>query len=316
MKPSSRKTPHQQLAEALSFAHSKSKDGVIKSAELPRQYKTRLMNAGYLTEVLRGWYLLTQPEAAGSSAAWFGGFWAFVKYYLEDRFGKDGYCLSAESSANVHAGERTISRQLTVITQKPSNQCVQLLHDTSLLLYQDKRNFPGTLEKVNGVNVMPLAVAICRLPGSYFQAHPLNAELVLKIMSSASELSRTLLAHQLLAPAGRVVGAYEALGEKKKAKQIVDDMAAAGFRLEPSNPFENPPVLGDQTRLNSPHAGRMIAIWKRMRQSVLDHFPKSDEFCKVSTTESIRMIKELSNQDAYHSLSIEGYQVTGELMVV
>jgi len=95
-------SPNKLLAEALKKAKSVSKGGVVKSADLTRLARERLIKADCLSEIFRGWYILTTPGASGSSTAWYDGLWAFVSYYLSDRFGADGYCLSAEASLNLH----------------------------------------------------------------------------------------------------------------------------------------------------------------------------------------------------------------------
>ncbi len=99
--------PHKLLAQALAKAKSVSRDGVLRSIDLERNVKTRLSTAGCLTEIMRGWYLLGTPGlggADGDSTAWFGGFWSFLSYYLSERFGEKGYCLSAEASVDIHSG--------------------------------------------------------------------------------------------------------------------------------------------------------------------------------------------------------------------
>ena len=85
---------HKQMAEALAEAKSKARgEFAIKSNDLSRSAREILIRIGCLQEIIRGWYLLTSPEGSGSSTAWFEGHWVFLKHYLEERFGKDGYCL-------------------------------------------------------------------------------------------------------------------------------------------------------------------------------------------------------------------------------
>lgn len=302
------------LAIALSKAKASSRAGVVKAADLPRDVKTRLSTAGCLMEVIKGWYLLTSPGTGGDSTAWFGGFWSFIKYYLSDRFGKDGYCLSAESSVDIHAGENAIANQLTVITKKSSNQTIELLHGTSLFLYADDKNFPKEIENKKGINVMPPALALCGLSPSYYLNKPLNVEIVLRSFSSISEISRILLESQAVTSANRLVGAYQALGELNKAKQIEEDMAAIGSALKAVNPFSAyKPSIEGSIKLSSPYAGRIKALWAKLRPSILKVFPKEPSLPQSSDS-TLKNIRELYSQDAYHSLSIEGYQVTEDLI--
>lgn len=308
--------PNEVLAEALTKAKAVSDEGVIKHDQLDTKYIEVLKRAGFLINVIRGWYLLNKPEATGTSSAWFVGFWSFVKAYLLDRFGKQGYCLAADPSIDLHVGQEHISKQFTVITKKASNQTIELPHDTSLLLYSDDKNFPKYITKKSGVYVMTLPLALCRLSPTYYKEKPLNVEIALKTIATVSDITRILLEDGLATDAGRLAGAFRHIGDVKKAEQIINDMEAAGFEIKEINPFEKfEPVL-ERKRLVSPYAGRVEALWKQMRQDVIEVF--SDPPGISSSSEQgkrvIRIIQERYTQDAYHSLSIEGYEVTEELI--
>lgn len=140
--PNTQNTIHNGLlAKLLTEARAAAVGHVIKSSALERQTRERLTAAGYLSEVMRGWYLLTTPAGVGTSTLWYSNYLDFVREYLTERFGQD-YCLTAESSLDLVSGQNIISRQVTIITKRPSNQVIQLPHDTSLMLYQDAKNFP------------------------------------------------------------------------------------------------------------------------------------------------------------------------------
>jgi len=308
--------PNRLLAEPLSQAMKSSRNGILKATDLERSHKERLSAAGWLTEIIRGWYLLTPPQATGSdggSTAWFGGFWAFLGFYLSDRFGTEGYCLGAESSLDLHAGETAIARQLTVVTRKHSNQTVELPHGTSLFLYSDNKNFPPATDKKNGVNIMPLPLALSRLSPAYYTGKPINVQIALRLLPTAAEISRVLLETQSATAASRIAGAYEALGESKQARQIAEDMAAAGIVLKPIHPFEKNVPLLQSRKATSPYATRIEALWNRMRPNVVKIFPKAPGLSRAEK-KTIKIIRELYTEDAYHSLSIEGYQVTEALI--
>ena len=309
-----KETPNKLLAVALSKAKAVSREGILKAVDLDRDTKARLLAAKCLMPIIKGWYLLTMPGTDGDSTAWFGGFWFFVSYYLEDRFGKKGYCLSAESSLDLHSGESSIAKQITVLTKKNSNQTIDLPHNTSLFLYRDVKNFPSPIETQSNINVMPLPLALCRLSPSYFSNKPLNVEIILHFLPSVSDVSRILLEGQMVSAANRLVGAYLALGENGKANQIAEDMAAVGHILVITNPFSAyKAVIGKNLKLKSPHAGRVTALWNKMRGPLLKLFP--DEPGSHHKTDAIlKHIQELYLQDAYHSLSIEGYQITETLI--
>lgn len=300
------------LAQALSTAKMSSSNEVVKSNDLDRGVRERLVHAGYLEEVMRGWYLLTTPTGKGTTTLWFSSYWAFVKEYLRDRFGENDYCLAPESSIELHSGQTTTPQQLHVLTRNPSNTVVELLHDTSLVLTTDK-NFPEVMEQVDGINVLPLAYAICRLSPGYFAESSLSVEIAFKLISSVSELSRILLEAGSVASASRIAGVFKKMEEGEKAAQIIKDMAAAGFSVTPADPFgEEKLYLKGMPRLVSPYVGRITAMWEKMRTDIDFAFPVVEK--KISKGDSLKIIEQLYKQDAYNSLSIEGYQVTEEMI--
>ncbi|MEN8142399.1 MAG: Fic family protein [Thermodesulfobacteriota bacterium] len=309
-----RARPQQLLAEALKAGKAAAKDDIVKSSSIDRKYREILVKENCLTEVIRGWYLLVTPEGGGSSTAWFGGVWAFLKHYLTDRFGANGFCLSAESSFNLHTGDTSIPKQLIILTKKASNTKIDLPHDTSILLMMDKVNFPKERERWNGLWIMQLPYAICRLSPNYFQNAPRNVEIALKSPSlSVAEISRTIFKYETFAGAERIIGAYKHLGEERKAKQIKEDLVAAGYKIKEIDPFiEYEPKL-NLDRPISPYAARINVMWHAMRKEVVSAMPNAPGIKESKKTE-VRMIQEKHKEDAYHSLSIEGYKVTTELI--
>ncbi|TVQ80273.1 MAG: Fic family protein [Bradymonadales bacterium] len=306
-------SPNKLLAEALKKAKSVSKGGVVKSTDLTRLVRERLIKANCLFEIFRGWYLLTTPSAAGSSTAWYDGLWAFISYYLSDRFGADGYCLSAEASLNLHVQDSVIPPQITVLTRKASNQTIDLPYHTSLLMYSDERSFPKAVEEIMNVKVMALPESICRLSQNYFKSKPLNVEIALKHIQSAAQISRFLLETNSVTAAARVVGAYEALGDTQKANQIIRDLEASGLVVAPLNPFESDRPQLKARHIRSPFVGRLEALWSEMRGTILRVFPPAPGLSK-NDKKTLKIIERFYPEDAYHSLSIEGYQVTEALI--
>ncbi len=306
--------PNKVLAEALKVAKKAAADGVLEHSALDPKYTEALKRSGYLTPVIRGWYLLSKPEPAGSTSIWYAGFWSFIRAYLLKRFGKHGYCLSAEASVDLHTGEEHIAQQLTALTKKDSNQKVELPQQTSLVLYADTKNYPKETEQLNGINVMPLALALCRLPPSYYRAKPLNVELGLRLLPSVAEVSRCLLEGGLVTDAGRIIGGFRAIGEIQKAEQITKDMQAAGFAVQEVNPFKNHVVSFGKGRVKSPYGGRIEAQWMRMRPAVVKAFPNPPGISRSKEKRVMKVILDRYEQDAYHSLSIEGYAVTEDLI--
>lgn len=312
--PRVRRKPSEKLAASLREANEVAMEGVVKSTSLKRKHRALLSDAGCLTEIIRGWYLLTAPETNEGSTAWFGGYWAFLKYYLSDRFGDDGYCLSAESSIDVLSGTTAIPSQLAIFTKKASNAVLNLPHNLSVLFMTGAKNIPDQPIKVNGVNALPMDHAVCMLSPSYFRNHPQNIEIVLKQVSlPVSRLSAILLEKDFVASAQRIIGAYKAVGEHEKAKSMKSDLEAVGHQVLEVNPLNQYKPMLTGLKFTSPYAGRIRVLWQTMKADIESVVPHCENM-RIGNEKLLKRVEQLHKIDAYHSLSIEGYQVTEELI--
>ena len=66
-------------------------------------------------------------------------------------------------------------------------------------------------------------------------------------------------------------------------------------------------------RITSPHVHRIRLKWESMRDDVIDLFPKAQPITN-DIDAYLKQIDEIYVTDAYHSLSIEGYRVSPELI--
>lgn len=307
-------TPGEKLATSLDILQRAQKGNVVRSSSISRVHRERLVQNGFLMEVVKGWHIVTRPtQSDGNSTPWFASYWTFIAAYLNERFGDD-YCLSSESSLHIHTGATVVPHQVIVITKKKGTQTLQLPFETSLLLYQDSKNLPPGKVHLNDIWVMDLQTALCKVSPSYFKQNPVDAELALRMVRDSSDILRVLLESGSISAAGRIAGAYEFLGEEQMSSRIIADMVAAGYQIKPLNPFENaPPLLGAGVRVLSPYVGRIQTMWKSMREEVIDSFPPPPGM-PSDHLEYLRRIDEIYVNDAYNSLSIEGYQVTPELI--
>lgn len=307
--------PTDAIAAALSRARTiadNKQAQIIQSDEMSRADREILLATGWLQEIIRGWYILVRPDVAtGDTAAWYANFWDFARLYLSARFG-DRYCLSAESSLDLHIENPVIPRQVIVIT-KQGVGLRTLMHGTSLMIYADAKNFPAEVIQKHGVNVMSLAYALCKASPTYFHHNPRDAELALRLITSPAEISRAVIRYNFKIAAARLVGAYQFLNDPQTAATIKNDLATVGIRINPGNPFHKTEPLLTTTRLKSPYAGRIHAMWAEARETVIKHFPPPPGLPK-NTDDYLHKIDEIYHYDAYNSLSIEGYQVSHELI--
>jgi len=303
----------QQLADALENIQTAAKDDLIRSRDMSRVDRERALAAGWLHPIIKGWYIVGSEVSAqaGSSVLWYSHFWQFVQRYLDDRFG-NGHCLNAEASLDLHVGSTTVPKQLIVMTKEGGAHKIQLPHGISILTYPDPKNLPDQVMTLDGINIMPLPTALCRVTPRYFLTNPIDAEIALNVVNE-SELSRVLISGRNTRAAGRLMGAYQFLGNDERARRIKQDMQVSGSRISPTNPFKtDQPMLGKLPRLQSPQVGRLRAMWAKMRLVILAGFPVANQ--RVDNETYLTSLEDIYQHDAYHSLSIEGYRVTPEII--
>ncbi|MFM2288924.1 MAG: hypothetical protein RL684_2067 [Pseudomonadota bacterium] len=305
----------QSLADSLALLKSLQDAGHVAliARELPRAHRERLLRNGFIRAVMKGWYVPARPdEQAGDSTSWYAAFWPFCTAYLEHRFGA-AWCVSPEQSISLHVGNRNAPRQLLVRSPKGGNKPTALLHGTSLF---DMRLAPPPaqdLECIDGVRGYGLAAALIACPPSHYAARPTELRAALAMVREPSELLQRLLEGGNTVVAGRLAGAFRNIGHTRIADEILSAVTAAGFRCTASDPFaEGAPVVFS-AREASPYVYRLRLDWARMREDVLRHFPSPPGLPKAGTA-YLRQVDGLYANDAYNSLSIEGYRVSAELI--
>lgn len=304
-----------KLAEALKRVHEQAKSNdsqIVQSAQILRKDRELLLRQQWLQEIMQGWYMLVQPSViTGDSTAWYINYWDFVRNYLNHHY-DDDYCLSAESSLDLHLAKSTIPNQVVVMSKQGGGKTVRLPHGTSILVYSDAKNIPDVQEKIRGINVMPLAYALCKVSPTFFRKSPQDAEIALRLIRDASELARIIINENLDRPAARLIGAYQFLGDDSFATNLKNSIATQRANIKPENPFENQtPLLS--ARVLSPYVARIKSTWAQYRTDIIKHFPKPLGL-PTNSNETIQKIEENYKSDAYNSLSIEGFQVSEALI--
>ena len=306
-------TPNELLAQSLTILADLQKGGkhVVRGAELPRMDRQRLQKAGFIEEVVRGWYLPSRPDAEpGSSAAWFGGMREFIAGYCEERFGANWH-VSPDQSLMLRTGERSMPKQLQVWALGANNQPVPLPHECSLFLYRAPKLCESEISAdAGGLRLATLPAALLAVGPAFFTQQPMAARIALASVEDVSELLRPLLDGGHVHIAGRLAGGMRAIGRVNVADEILATMGSANMTVQETQPFEVAPTpLPAGRRSESPYVQRLRLMWQEMRQTVIDQFPAPGEV--PSDAEAI--LSELEERyvtDAYHSLSIEGYRVT------
>jgi len=307
--------PHEKLAKSLELLKRLQEQGTvaIQTAVLPRADRERLLKNGFLREVMKGWYIPARPdEPAGESTSWYASFWAFCSAYLRTRFGED-WCLSPEQSLALHAGNRTVPKQLIVRSPKASKNITKLLHDTSLMDVVATIPDAKDTAEAEGMRVFSLPAALVACSPAYFAQNPTDARTALAMIQDASEVLPRLLEGGHSVVAGRLAGAFRNIGKDRIADDILNAMKAAGYDVRESDPFDSRAPIVFARRELSPYVTRTRLLWQEMRGPVLERFPAAPGMPN-DIEKYLAEVEEKYVTDAYHSLSIEGYRVSPELI--
>jgi hypothetical protein len=307
-------SPSDKLAQSLESLKQLQDQGhvALRASDLSRTHRERLLKNGFIREVMKGWYIPSRPnEPTGESTSWYASFWAFCASYLETRFGR-AWCLSPEQSINLHTGNWNVPPQLLVRSPKGGNKPTGLLHGTSV--FDMRLEVPSAdMALINDLRVYSLPAALLGCSQAQFTANPTDMRSALAMVTDASDLLSRLLAGGHSAIAGRLAGAFRNIGRTRTANDIVDAMRAAGYAVNEHDPFEDSSRFAFGPRETSPHVNRMRMNWARMREDVLHIFPASPGL-PVDRTTYLQQVEEIYANDAYNSLSIEGYKVSAALI--
>ncbi len=308
-------TPSEKLAASLEALKTIQDTGItaIKSAEISRVDRERLVKNGFIKEVVKGWYIITAPgEQQGDSTSWYASYWQFCAQYLADRYG-EAYYISPEQSLQIHSGNWTVPQQLVVRTAKGTNHPTTLPFGTSLWSWQIPLPKLASVITIEGIQVMTLASAIVYCTPTIFKTNPIEVRTCLAMIGDASEILALLLDGGHTTIAGRLAGAFRNIGNNKIAGDIVKTMQSADYAVRETDPFETAVPVQLSSKERSPYVNRIKLMWYQMRETVISNFPEAPGLPKDYEA-YMRRVEEIYVTDAYHSLSIERYQVTPELI--
>src|SRR5580704_15729837 len=216
-------TLHEKLATSLEKLQKLQSDGrhVFRSEAFPRVDRERLLEQGFLREVIKGWLISTSPGAApGDTTPWFASFWEFCARYCEFRFGKDWH-LSPEQSLLLHAEDTVIPKQVVVYSPNGTNNTISLLFDTSF--YDLKSSMPRAADLVvkEGLRLFKPAVSLVRVSEDFMRRQPSEVHVLLAGIRDSSEILAPLLEGGHTVVAGRLAGAFTRIARNDVADEIV-----------------------------------------------------------------------------------------------
>lgn len=307
-------TSRERLAESLRSLHDLQSRGAvaIRSGDLSRTNRERLVKGGWLLEVMKGWYVPSKPnEASGDSTAWYASFWDFCAAYLADRFGKE-WCLSPEQSLILQGGNRTVPKQLVVRTPRGGNKPASLPHGTSIFDVRNAMPNQGEIVEREGLRLFSVPASLVAVSEGFFRRHPTDTRVAMATVKDASDVLALLLDGGHSVVAGRLAGAFRNAGQDRIANDILQTMRAAGYAVRETDPFASKPQWLP-LRQESPYVNRIRLMWDAMRRPIIETFPKPPGIPR-GVAKYLKAVEEVYITDAYHSLSIEGYRVSPALI--
>src|SRR5207249_8660049 len=174
--------PNEKLAKSLNVLKVLQEGGrrVFRSDELSRLHRERLVENGFLQEVMKGWLISSSPSArAGDSTPWYASFWEFCARYCGERFG-DEWHVSAEQSLWVHGEKTVIPDQVVVCSPKGTNHTISLLFGTSLFdLKVPEMPTAASLVTRDGLRLFSAAASLVGVAESFIARYPVEAQVVL-----------------------------------------------------------------------------------------------------------------------------------------
>ncbi len=305
-------TTAELLASSLNVLKQVQQNGVftiIKSGDLSPTHIKRLVNNNFLRPIIKGWYVITDPTAMpGDSTAWYASFWNFINRYAKERYGNE-WCLSAEQSLAIHTGSTVVPNQVIIRAPKGNNYVVGLIYPTSI--FNLGAELPSKIDTNNPhkLNLYTLHEALIVATPTMYRNDALTMRTALAMVRDGSEIIKILVDTGQTVRAGRVIGAFRNIGRGDIADEIAGTMKRIGYVIQEENPFIDVVNVGLSP---SPYATRLRLMWRNMREDVIANFtlPKSS----FSPNEFLERMEAQYKLDAYHSLSIEGYRVTDELI--
>jgi Fic family protein len=219
----------------------------------------------------------------------------------------------------LHTNERYIPNQISVITKTGSVSNLKLPFETSLLTYPDSSHFPKkeNITQIKGINVMSVEYALCKAGPLYWREKQKDIEI---LMSAKFDFQKTIeilttSKSKMGTAASRIHGALIFLDRNEEA-QILKSLydSTFGGSLVSTNPFDKDAVRFLSDNKPKPLISlKLEAMWNSFRDRVYD-IGKNIQRNSFRTNEIETMFEMVKQEDMYHSLSIEGYKITDELI--
>lgn len=302
-----------RLANALERLRAKqaARQKVFASAHMSRDDREILTQKGFLRPIIRGWSYSSSPmEKEEVTTPWAMSYWEFLSRYASSRFG-DKWVIAPTSSLSLITDDLTPPKSLTVNTPEGNNRSIDLPHGYQIFFAKTDFLKESVLELTEGVRVSTIERVISGLTAEAYEQSPIAVSAALSQVRDAELLAYTLISENATKSAGHVLKAYESMGREDMVETLKKTFKDFGFRPR-TGPLTGYQGFVRTTSFESGLSTRLRGAWAAMREQVLEFRP--DPATEKDAPRILKNIVDSYKEDAYHSLSIEGYTVSEELI--
>ena len=204
-------------------------------------------------------------------------------------------------------------QQLIIRTKRKSNHSTPLPYGTSLWHWESSIPKAAKFITIEGIRMFSLPSALVYSTPTIFLKNPTDVRIALSMIKDASEITELLLGGGHSTIACRLAGAFRNIGRARIANDIIKTIQSAGYDLRETDPFKTQSAINLLPREVSPYVSRIRLMWHQMRDIIIENFPKAPGL-SIDHEKYMKEVEEIYVTDAYHSLSIERYRVTPELI--
>lgn len=306
----------QQLNESVEIMkdrykkHDHATKEIFQGEELGAKHVKRLVEGGYLREIIEGWFYLPYDRTEEDESEFYMFYWPFVVAYLNSKY-FDDWSLGADDSLLFLSGNGVIPRQLVIRSQFAGGKVWKL--PLGLELLEVGAEIPDETQRETryGLRIYPLHLALLKASPGFFRCHPREARSCLALIEDEQSLVDAAVDGGICRGACRVAGGLKSIGNLTMPDDIITALRRYGYDAEMENPFwEDITIPQESTAVVS----LIRLLWKEMRDQVAN-IPHN--FCLSPRDRSVAEIMEMTGRafvtDAFHSLGLSGYCVTKEM---
>ena len=273
-------TPSEKLAQSLELLHGlENANGAaaIRAKDMTRTHRERLLANGFLQEVIKGWYIPSRPdENKGESTAWYASFWRFCAVYHGSALRQD-WCLSPEQSLSLAwrqlDGATTVRRAVAARHATSSPSCRTGL---PCWIFAPLCPRAADREEKEGLRLFSLESALIECSPQFFSSHATDARAALATIRDASgstgAAARRRSQHDRRPSRGRFPQQRPRAASRTRSSRRWRRRNTTSAKPTPS-PTRR--ASRSRRRETSPYVNRIRLLWQKMREPVIERFPKA-----------------------------------------